>query len=271
MDFKFIAIDADGTLLGENYTISEQNKTAIRQAMERGVKIVPCSGRSYASLKHFAKEIGIQGKDNYVISFNGCTIHDLSNEKMLRNIKLQKETAIEILNIVNKYEVEIVIYWDVHDVYLSRLSKYTRAYIQTSMVNSSLITDYESQMKDEVYKVLLLGANATLKDIEKEITKIENRNYNMFLTARNLLEFTPTGATKGKAMAYLCNYLGIDMKDTIAIGDSYNDINMIEAAGVGVAMQNADDEVKAHADYVTKHSNLEDGVAEVINRYILRK
>lgn len=271
MNFKLIAVDADGTLLGENHTISEENKMAIRQATENGVKIVLCSGRSYASLKHFAQEIGVNGEENYIISFNGCVIHDLGNGEMLRNVKLPKKTAIEILNIVNKYEVEIVIYWDVHEVFLSKFSEYTQSYVETSKVKYSLITDYEGQLKDEIYKVLLLGENETLMNVQRDLAEIKDKNYNIFLTSPYLLEFTPIPATKGKALQFLCDYLGIDIKDTIAIGDSYNDINMIESAGVGVAMQNADDAVKAYADYVTEKSNFESGVAEVINKYIKEK
>ena len=263
MRYKLIAIDVDGTLVSDDFIISDQNKSAIYAAVDRGVHVVLCSGRSYASLKLFADELGL---NNYTISFNGCIIH--KNGVVIHDMKLPAKTAFNILHELKGFDIDPVVYWDIYGIYAYNKRKYADLYLDTCKAEPTFINDFTEITNDSLYKIIALGENEVLQNVKHHFKRFDNV-CNMFFSGHYLFEFCSPKASKGAALSSVCSLLKVSAEDTIAIGDSDNDISMIEAAGLGVAMQNANSHVKASANYITTNDCRNHGVAEVIDKFVL--
>jgi len=270
MNYKLLAIDVDGTLVGSDFLISQQNKTAIRAAISQGVNVILCSGRSYASLRHFAAELSLNSTNNYAISFNGCAIHNSSSHELIHNSKMPTTTATYILNQLNKFNIESVIYWDIFGIYANTNRKFADFYLNTCGATPTFISDYNQITQEFIYKIIAIDDNEILKKIENYFLKIPDKPFNMFFSGHHMFEFCSQSASKGSALNNVCTLLGINIENAIAIGDSDNDISMISSAGLGVAMQNANRNVKSVANYITTNNCQNHGVAEVIEKFILK-
>lgn len=274
MSIKLICIDMDGTLLKDKKTVSEENLNSIKLALKKGVKVVITTGRIYDCAKMYSEKIGL---DTPIIASNGAFIG--YKDKVIYNNPLKKEDILKFLEVTKKHGL--------------------KAYLTA---NFGIISQ-EELAEDHVYKIL----NKTLKDEEKvkfivsddikeEIEKFDgeilkgvcaNKNDKVnLIKARKELESLKTnmeivsswndnfevmrnGSTKGDAVCYLANYFGIYKEEVMCIGDSENDLSMIKYAGTGVAMGNASEEIKSVADYVTD-TNVNDGVAKAINKFVLK-
>jgi Cof subfamily protein (haloacid dehalogenase superfamily) len=126
-----------------------------------------------------------------------------------------------------------------------------------------------SMLGDTLFKILISSDIDTMLNLYKVINTEVGRDCNILFSSKNLLEITSVEATKGQALKFVADRLGIDIKDTIAIGDNYNDIDMIQVAGLGVAIFNAVDDLKSVADYVTKADNNKHAIKEIVDEFIL--
>jgi len=249
--------------------IPQQNKIAIQAAISLGVNVVLCSGRSYSSLRHFANELNLTAPNNYAVSFNGCVIHNTHTNEIICNHKLPIATARHILNELKQFDVDPVTYWDIYGIYANTNRKYADIYLKTCCAIPTFINDYSEITQDSIYKIIALGDNDVLKTVEHHFLHHTNNQFNMFFSGHYLFEFCSPNASKGAALTHICSILGINIEETMAVGDSGNDISMISAAGLGIAMQNANDHVKSFANYVTTNNCTNYGVAEVIEKFIL--
>ena len=273
--YKLIACDVDGTLLDGSFTAREADRDAIRKAQEKGIIFSLCSGRSYMSLKGIAEDLGISTKNNYIIGFNGGVVYDVENSRVVKQEKLDKNAAMKAIEIFKKAQrtpsVEIVVYADAENVLFEDDAKYAHIYQQTSKANwtsTGNLLEAASGLNNMV-KIIFLGENADLVRFNEELTgKLGDDAYTVF-TAEYMLEVTPVVSTKASGVQWLCDRHGIDISEVICIGDNYNDISMIKAAGLGVAVANGVDAAKEIADYVTKNDCTNGAVAEVINKFIL--
>jgi hypothetical protein len=261
--YKLIAIDVDGTLVGKDLIIPAHNRMAIEKAVAKGIKVVLCSGRSYASLRAFAHQLNLNGGDDHVISFNGCAIHNSSNDKLIHSFKLPRKTAVDILEKIKPFDVEAVIYWDIYGIYAYNNRRFVDYYLKSCGAEPTFITDTAQITHPDVYKIIAFHEHDILRGVESHFSQILGKDYAMLFTNRHLFEFFNPNAGKGNALKQLCLLHNIDIKDAIAIGDSENDISMIQSAGLGVAMQNAEETVKASADLLTPT------VSEIIENYVL--
>ena len=273
--YKLIVCDVDGTLLDHSFDFNQADKTAIAMAQEKGVKIALCSGRSHKSLKDFAKSLGINAQNNYIIGFNGGLIYDMQTEKVVLETTLDKQAAIEIVRcyLNTRREIEIAIYMDGENLLFEKGSKYLRKYQETSKADVAETTDILAATKNlpSLSKILFIGENHDLKAFEDELYLAGIKNASIFFTAHYLLQAGPETSSKGSGLKWLCDKLGFSTSQTIAIGDNYNDLSMIEAAGLGVAVSNAVSAAKDIANYITQNSCTTGAVAETINKFVLSK
>jgi len=267
--YKLLALDVDGTIVGNNMLIPKQNKLAIRAAASCGIHVVLCSGRSYASLRRFVDELELTALNNYAVSFNGCVMHNTYTNEIIRNFKMPTATALQILNQLKQFDVDPVVYWDIYGIYANTNRKYADIYLKTCGATPTFINNYAEITQDAIYKIIALGDNDTLKAVERHFSQQIGNPFNMFFSGHYLFEFCNPIASKGAALSHICSLLGINIEETIAVGDSDNDISMISSAGLGVAMQNANDHVKSFASYVTTNNCINCGVTEVIEKFIL--
>ncbi len=265
MDYKMLFLDLDNTLLSSDMSISEENLRAIREASENGVKITICTGRGIFSVRHIAAQFGIDWDNCYIICLNGGAVYKGYPPELMEEKLFESKTALPIYEEAKKYGVDIQLYHN-DRLIIEKITERIQNYIDKLNAEYIIIPDvftYDGQIS----KILLNGPNDRLVKIQKEL---DGRigGLNCFFSSENYLEFTAEEATKGKAMKALADRLGIDIAQTIAMGDSFNDMSMIETAGLGVAVRNAVQPLKDASDYITKNTNDQNAVAEVIDRYI---
>ncbi len=270
MKYKAIFIDADNTLLNKDYEISPENKKSVLLAHEMGVHITICSGRSYLNLIHLVEELGIKSDDTYLSSFNGGIICKGSNFDIIRKEYLEKEVALSIIEQLRQFDVNVIAYNDPGYTVIERENKHTQRYYSVTKMPHKIIKSFAEELAPEIPKLIAFGYYEELEKVKNYLGNgLLDDRATMFSSANTLLEFTNKNATKGAAVEYLSGLMGIDLSETIAIGDNQNDISMMQTAGLGIAVANARDYVKAYADYVTTATNNEGAVAEVINKFIL--
>lgn len=269
MGYKMLFLDLDDTLLSSDLSISEENLDAIRRASEIGVKVIICTGRGIFSVQHIAEKLKIEWNNCYIICLNGGAVYKGFPPVLIKERLFDNKSASLIYDTAKKYGVDIQIYRD-DMLILDNISERVQMYIE-KLKPKYILIDSIADYDGEIAKVLLSGSNDILLKIEKELNPKLKGKYNIFLSNPNYLEFTACGTTKGEAMAELSEIIGVDLSQTIAIGDSFNDMSMIQTAGLGVAVRNAVEPLKLRADYITKSTHDENAVAEVIDRFIFNK
>ena len=269
--YKIIVSDLDETLLRRSdKRVSEADRAAIAKAGELGVKFVPTSGRGYRSMERTLKELDLYGKaDQYVISFNGGAITENRDNRLLFFQGLPFSLAEEFYRRGQRYDVCIHVY-TIDTVYVYNFVQGERDFLKGRMevveVPDKTLDFLRGQ---EIVKCLYMNTDhAYLEKIARELSDITG-DTDVSYSSNRYLEFNKKGVNKGAGLRKLAELLGVDMRDTIAIGDNYNDITMIEAAGLGVGVQNTVEELKPRCDYVTRATCDESAVSEVINRFIL--
>lgn len=269
--YKVIFCDLDGTLLDDKKQISSINMKYINRAINKGCKFVICSGRSNMSINNFNKIFGFDKIENYAVAFNGAYIYRTdTNEKLVEHL-VPSDCAIKAIRLCKKFNVDIMVYRD-ELLWFDTPTERIKTYALRNMVNSKVVEDIEKVANKFVSKVIIIGDKEELKKVEKEVY-ISGLNEIMttFFSADILYEFNPLGIDKGTGIKELSQILNINIEETIAIGDNYNDLSMIKTAGLGVCCANGEEEIKISSDYVTVKSNNESAVAEVINKFIINK
>lgn len=254
---KLIATDLDGTLLNNNkeignYTIEILNKLI----NDYKIEFILSSGRGFDGIKKYNE---ILGNNNYSIVMNGSNIID-SNGNILYRKRLQEDISKGIIKLAEKYDVCMHFFDDCKYI-VSRDDFHIKSYIQIEKTREIIvgIDNIEDYRFD---KIIIFGNREILNRLKKDIDS--NFYVNSCFSCETLLEIICKDVSKGNALKWICDKKGIDIKNTIAFGDNLNDIEMIEYAGIGVAMFNAEEEVKQKADYIAL-SNEEDGVGKFLS------
>lgn len=273
MSIKLIAIDMDGTWLKNDCSISERNKAAIEAAVDKGYLVVPCTGRSFRNSKVVLQEFN---NLKYFINANGSTVTDADSEELVYAETMPYETARAVYDMVNQYESFAEIYegLDAHvDAYGREFL--LRAGLSSSYVNQLLSTNIEHACLDDfmddperkVCKFHIVCSSADLKNQLYRKMKTLEHVYPVSVFSLNL-EIVNGKWSKAHGLQKLTEYLGLKQEEVMAIGDSDNDLDMLNWAGTSVGMGNANKHVKEVVDYVTL-SNEEDGVAHALEKYLL--
>ena len=291
--YKLIAIDLDGTLLNEYSMIPESTIEVLRKAKDLGVEIVLASGRPANSIITFAKNIGI---DNYLIAGNGSLLYDIQNEENIFDAFFNKEQALQIADICDENSVyynayterEIVADSLKYNVLICEKENLTKPEGQRTHINIvPNIREYMSDSScDEYLKMTICDESKivfdnVLRKLEQvnniEILKPEwmSKKYFKHGTSEFSLQYyfseiTKKDINKWVALEELAKRLNIKREEIIAIGDNVNDEAMIKNAGLGIAMENATDEIKNIADYITD-SYTDEGVKKAIEKFIINK
>ena len=277
-DIKLVALDLDGTLFDNSSRISERNLTAIRSITDKGIHVVISTGRPFEGIPFDQiKGTGI----NYAITANGSGIYEISTGKCLYENAMDEELVTPILNFLLTRDIHMDAfiggkgYTPVQCVETAQkltVPSSIKNYIITTRTRLDNILQFIHENQLKVQKMTLNfypAVDGTL--IDRETVRkflVSNPSITTVCGGYNNLEFTRADANKGVGLRKLAEILGVNPDATMAIGDTENDLAIIEAAGIGVAMGNATDAVKAKADYVTT-SNTEDGVAAAIEHFIL--
>ncbi|WP_341739818.1 Cof-type HAD-IIB family hydrolase [Microcoleus sp. CAWBG640] len=270
-DIRLLVVDIDGTIAGKSNNIRETVKQAIFAAQSRGVQVAVATGRMYRSALRFHRDIG---SNLPLISYQGAWIQDPASQKMLRHQPLSKQTALELLEHFQEPHLRSLLsvnFYINDQLYVPEITAATRLYAQRSGIQPIAITDLRRDIPGEPTKVLALCENPGVLDGLLSSMRERYTPAELYLTrsVATFFEATHPLVNKGAAVQYIAeDLLGLQPENVMAIGDNFNDVEMISYAGVGVAMGNAPSEVKAGANWVAPDVE-EDGVAAAIAQFIL--
>lgn len=278
MAVKMAVVDLDGTALKTDKSISKSTIEAFKKLKENNIITAIATGRLENESMFVKEALGV----DYMITANGSIVYDYTKEHLIYEDYITNENAIKILDAIAKHKGSFVltflntvpycIVFDSMERTKANLinTELSRGYIETFSKYFKYTDDYALLLSDKnhkIHKICLdtIGDNNALNEIKNEIKSIEN--IKIIKVFQNVIDIIHLKVDKGLALQKLASYLNIDIKDTMAIGDGYNDIEMIRDAGIGIAMGNAADEIKAVSDYIVA-SNNEDGIFEAIDKYV---
>lgn len=262
MNFKLIAADMDGTLLNDNKIITEATLQVIKAAVKGGAVFVFATGRPPAAVSSYQKLIGTAFP---VIAYNGAMILDGSGSVIFEQ-SLSAGAARSILRRASEYNTTAFI-WSHNRLFVNKLNSRAARYKINVITEPLLCTDEEALIREGITKILWFDTPGRSAMFQKELAGKLTADTTFCPSTPEYLEFFNSGVSKGRSLLRLAASLGIKREEIIAFGDNYNDLEMIEYAGLGVAMANAPEEIKAAADFVTRNNN-DDGVGCALSHFL---
>lgn len=269
---KLIATDLDETLLSSQKTIDPKNIAALKKANEMGIIIAIATGRGPYQLLNVLEEIDNIRKDRFSILCNGGIIMRNSDRKIVHSSAIAFEKAKGIYEFCKKQKIYCEIYTDKH-CYVANNGKEETHVNYKNSTYQALTDESLDFLKDEIIvKVLLRSYDLNyLMALEEDIAKICNWEISISYSSDMFMEINEKGTNKAIALKKLCTHYGIGMDEILAIGDNFNDQQMLEEAGISVAVKNAHLLLKDIADYTSTKTNDQAAVADAIERFVLNK
>jgi len=266
--YKLIALDIDGTLLNSQKQITPRVRSSIIAAKEQGIKVVLASGRPYQGMLAALTFLDLCDADDFTLSYNGALVLKGREQQVISKHLLNGEDALDLYHLANNLNVNILAYTEAHGLITPKKNKYTDFEAEHNAIDFTEFDFTTLSPKDEVIKVMLVDEPDALSAAINKLPQSLKNKYSMARSMPFFFEFMSHKSNKGKGIETLTKHLGFNASDIICVGDADNDLEMLQFAGLGVAMGNAEDSIKAEADLVTL-SNDQDGVAHVIEQYIL--
>jgi Cof subfamily protein (haloacid dehalogenase superfamily) len=267
MKYKMLVVDMDDTLLTDDHRISNQNKEMLLKAQEMGVYVVLASGRPTSAMIDYAKELQCDINNSFMISFNGSTITDLNEDKVLFEHSLTKEQIHALYDFSKINNTHIITYID-GQIISERHSEYIDIEKNITGLELVIVPNFKEAVTTSAVKCILLEEPEYLKSIET-VLKTEMPDLSVCMSKPFFLEAAPNGIDKAASIRILAEKLNIQ-SEIIAVGNAGNDLTMVQYAGLGVWVDNVTPELRHLADVIVA-SNNNHGVAEVVERFILNE
>ncbi len=270
--YDAIVLDVDGTLVGSDKMISDATRQAIIEAQKRGKTVAIASGRSISGIRKTAAAIQLEQFGGYVIAFNGTTVINCKTGECIYNQTLDNDMIKPVYEAAKEMQLGITVYHDEAKELLAGngVDQYVEADAKACDIAIKEVPDLLRAIKFPVNKLLLSGEPEKMKEAERQLKERFGDKMSVFRSDPCYVEILPKFVDKSVAVDKLMKFLDIKRDKVICVGDSFNDLPMLRYAGKGVAMGNAQAEVKEAADYVTA-SNDEDGIVEVIQKFMTPK
>ncbi len=260
-----MAIDVDFTLVGDDLEIGPRPRKAVRAALDAGCIVTLASGRMFRSTAPLARELGIQAP---IVTYDGALIKAIATDEVISHRPMSGERAREVLEYARSTHIHLNTYVD-DTLYVERYDDETVAYMSRTMVEAVVADDIAALMARRPTKLLMIAAEAQMDHVLPDVQARFGSRLHVVRSMPQYIEVTARGVSKGNGLARLARWLGVAPAEVMAIGDSDNDISMLQYAGLGVAVGNARSHVKEIADFVTE-GEAGDGVSEAIERFVLR-
>ncbi|AMC92697.1 hypothetical protein AOC36_01445 [Erysipelothrix larvae] len=276
MDIRAIILDIDGTLAKSDHTISNRTKQKLELAQKKGIKVVLASGRPTPGMHYYSKTLGLEHHQGLIASYNGACITDCTSDTVIYENTVEPELAQKFLKHCEDFDVIPMVvkgeYLLVNDAYPKDVNingTYGNIIKNEARVCNLKVmeVDLKTYVDFPVYKILISGDPDELIEMYDALKEPVEDDMTVAFSSPFFIEFTSKGVNKAFALDSVLHKYGIDQSQTIAFGDSHNDLALIQYANIGVAMGNAVDEVKKSADLITLTNN-EDGIAHILDQYI---
>lgn len=259
-----VAIDLDDTLLTDDLTISDGARQVISEAMDAGVIVTLATGRMFPSARPYARELGVNGP---LVTYNGALIRTVDGDTWWHK-PVPRSLALELFDYAEAGGWRVQCYFD-DRLYVQRIDDDVRYYTDISNVPAQTVSDMRAMLeRNDSTKILGVGDAEVIRERAAELADKFAGRLSIAISKPRFVEVLHPEVSKGTAIAEVARRFGIEREQVLAIGDSFNDLDMIRWAGVGVAMGNAAPEIQALADHVVM-SNMEEGVVEAFERFVL--
>ncbi len=260
---KLVAIDIDGTLISDDLEIGAKTKTKIRELIDRGILVTLVTGRTYTSSKQFSDILGIEVP---LVVYNGGIIANSQTKDILYEKKIPLEESKNIIKFAEDKGIYVKAYVD--DVlYVEKIDERTRNFIEHHKVKwVELGLPLSEELPSGTNMIVTISEDINMKEL---YNVVEPKNSVKTMSTPNSIEYIPKNVSKGEGIKYLARKYNINRDEILAIGNSLNDLAMIEYAGIGVAMKNSDPMLLNRWNNISEYSNNEDGVYYVLDKYIV--
>lgn len=266
MAYELLVMDLDGTLTNSEKKITKKTKEALFCIQKEGIHIALASGRPTPGVTGLAKELELENYGGYILSYNGAHVMRMDTKEVIFQNVIPKELIEPLYQAalaahvgILSYSSDEIISGTKPDMYMQLESKITGLPIH-QVENFSEFIDFP------INKCMMTAEGSYMEQVLQEMQE-KFPELNLFRSEPYYLEVMPKEIDKAYSLSRLLEYIGLNRKQMICCGDGYNDISMIRYAGLGVAMANAQPEVKKEANYITA-SNDEDGIVQVIEKFI---
>lgn len=268
MAYEILVLDIDGTLTNSRKEISDKTYRSIMAVQERGHKVVLASGRPTPGILPLAEKLKLAEYGGYILSYNGAKIISCADNQVIFQQVLEREYLPFLHKVSTENKIGLISYEGDCVITDSPIDTFMEIESRINGIPIKQVTDFPSYIQFDINKCLMTGEPEILKRLEPDLKSYFEDKLNIYRSEPFFLEIMPKNIDKAYSLGKLLDYLGLSREQMISCGDGFNDISMIEYAGMGVAMANAQDAVKSKADYIT-FSNDEDGIAHVIEEFML--
>lgn len=266
--YKILVLDIDGTLTKNDKTISAVTRNALLDAQAKGLKVVLASGRPTYGIAPLAEELELQKHEGYILSYNGGEIIDWKTHEIMYANVLPDDVKPYLYECSKSGDFTILSYKDEFIITEDPDNQYVKHEAFLNKMPCRKVDNFLSEVTYPLPKCLIVGDPEPLHELELKMKDRLDGQMGVFRSEPFFLELVPNGIDKAKCLKVLIDEIGVKREEVIACGDGFNDVSMIEFAGLGVAMDNAQQQVKEKADFITL-SNEADGVAHVIEKFCL--
>ncbi len=266
--YEMIVLDLDGTLTNSRKEITPKTREVLMRIQSAGKKVVLASGRPTPGIVKLADELQLDRFGGYILAFNGGRIIQYSTGEVIYNRTVPMELVPDIYRAAVGEQVGILTYTESEIILGNGVDEYIELESKINGIPTREVEDFVGFVNYPVNKFLLTGEPDKILHTQGVMREKFGWELNIFRSEPFFLEMMPQSIDKAFSLERLLEYLGMDRTQMICCGDGFNDKSMIDFAGLGVAMANAQPEVKAVADYITA-SNDEDGIVQVVTEFML--
>ena len=262
---RLVALDLDGTLIGEDLVLRPRVREAVHAAQASGVAVTIVTGRMFAAARPFARELAVDGP---IVCYQGAAIFDMASGATLRETTVKPEVTRDALQWARDNGVHAQCYAD-DTLYVEQINRFSKRYSALARVEPVVVPSLRTEFAQRP-TIKLVFVDDPERSEQHLVALRELLGARAYLTRSHVdfVEVVDPAVNKGEALAFVAQRHGVSLDETLAVGDAWNDVPLLDAAAVGIAMGSAPPELRAHAHHVVADV-AHDGVAEALERYVL--
>jgi Cof subfamily protein (haloacid dehalogenase superfamily) len=262
---RLVALDLDGTLIGEDLVLRPRVREAVAAAQAQGVAVSIVTGRMFAAARPFARELAVDGP---IVCYQGAAIFDVASGAVLRETPVKSDVTRDALQWAHDNGVHAQCYAD-DTLYVEQINRFSKRYSALARVEPVVVPSLRAAFAERpTIKIVFVDDPGPSEQHLAALRALLGDRAYLTRSHVDFVEVVDPAVNKGEALAFVAQRHGVPLDETLAVGDAWNDVPLLDAAAVGIAMGSAPPELRAHADHVVADV-AHDGVAEAFETYVL--